>query len=85
MFYAVEAVRGQPLSERAQEAGFRIGLAIVVLLLVYTTYRDRFIRAEVDWDRLTRQACRASRPAAPFARRGGALGPLCESARGDGQ
>ena len=43
MFYAIEAVRGRPLSERAQEVGFRIGLAFVLLLLVYTTYQDRFI------------------------------------------
>jgi regulator of sigma E protease len=43
LFYAIEAVRGRPLSERAQEVGFRIGLAIVLLLLVYTTYQDRFI------------------------------------------
>lgn len=43
MFYAVEAIRGRPLSERAQEVGFRIGLAIVLLLLVYTTYQDRLI------------------------------------------
>jgi regulator of sigma E protease len=39
----VEAVRGRPLSERAQEVGFRIGLAFVLLLLVYTTYQDRLI------------------------------------------
>ena len=43
MFYAIEAVRGRPLSERAQEVGFRIGFAIVLLLLVYTTYQDRMI------------------------------------------
>ena len=43
LFYAIEAVRGRPLSERAQEVGFRIGFAIVLLLLVYTTYQDRFI------------------------------------------
>ncbi len=43
MFYAIEAVRGRPLSERAQEVGFRIGLAIVLLLLVFTTYQDRGI------------------------------------------
>jgi regulator of sigma E protease len=43
LFYAIEAVRGRPMSERAQEVGFRIGLAIVLLLLVYTTYQDRFI------------------------------------------
>ena len=29
LFYGIEAIRGRPLSERAQELGFRIGLAIV--------------------------------------------------------
>ena len=43
MFYAIEAVRGAPAERAAQEVGFRIGLAIVLLLLVYTTYQDRFI------------------------------------------
>jgi regulator of sigma E protease len=43
LFYAIEALRGKPLSERAQEVSFRIGLAIVLLLLVYTTYQDRLI------------------------------------------
>jgi regulator of sigma E protease len=43
LFYGIEALRGKPLSERAQEVGFRIGLAIVLLLLVYTTYQDRLI------------------------------------------
>ena len=40
LFYAIEAVRGRPLSERAQEVGFRIGLAIVVMLMVFATYND---------------------------------------------
>jgi regulator of sigma E protease len=40
MFYAVEAVRGKPLSERAQEMGFRIGLAIVLMLMIFATYND---------------------------------------------
>lgn len=43
LFYGIEALRGRPLSERAQEFGFRIGLAIVVLLMVFTTWQDRFI------------------------------------------
>jgi regulator of sigma E protease len=43
LFYGIEALRGKPLSERAQEVSFRIGLAIVLLLLVYTTYQDRLI------------------------------------------
>jgi regulator of sigma E protease len=40
MFYAIEAVRGRPLSERAQELGFRIGLAIVLMLMTYATFND---------------------------------------------
>jgi regulator of sigma E protease len=40
LFYAIEAVRGRPLSERAQEIGFRIGLAIVLMLMVFATYND---------------------------------------------
>ncbi len=40
LFYAVEAVRGRPLSERAQEVGFRIGLALVLMLMVFATYND---------------------------------------------
>jgi regulator of sigma E protease len=40
LFYAVEAVRGRPLSIRAQEMGFRIGLALVLMLMVFATYND---------------------------------------------
>jgi len=40
MFYAIEALRGRPLSERAQEIGFRIGLAIVVMLMLFATWND---------------------------------------------
>jgi regulator of sigma E protease len=40
MFYLVEAVRGKPLGERAQEYGFRIGLAMVVTLMVFATWND---------------------------------------------
>ena len=40
LYYAIEAVRGRPMSERAQEVGFRIGLAFVVLLMVFATYND---------------------------------------------
>ena len=32
LFYSVEAVGGRPLSERAQEMGFPIGLALVLML-----------------------------------------------------
>jgi regulator of sigma E protease len=40
LFYGLEAVRGRPLSERTQEIGFRIGFAIVLMLLVFATYND---------------------------------------------
>lgn len=40
LFYGIEAVRGRPLSERAQEMGFRIGLAIVVMLMIFATFND---------------------------------------------
>jgi regulator of sigma E protease len=40
MFYGVEAARGRPLSVRAQEIGFRIGFAIVVMLMIFTIFND---------------------------------------------
>jgi regulator of sigma E protease len=40
MFYAVEGIRGRPLSDRAQEVGFRIGLAIVLMLMIFATFND---------------------------------------------
>jgi regulator of sigma E protease len=40
LFYSIEGMRGRPLSERAQEVGFRIGLAIVVMLMIFATFND---------------------------------------------
>jgi regulator of sigma E protease len=40
LFYAAEALRGRPLGPRAQEFGFRIGLAIVLTLMVFATWND---------------------------------------------
>ncbi|MGY6568068.1 MAG: RIP metalloprotease RseP [Salinarimonas sp.] len=40
MYYAIEAVRGKPLSEEAQEIGFRIGLALVLMLMLFVTWND---------------------------------------------
>lgn len=39
-FYAIEAVRGRPLSERSQELGFKVGLAMVMGLMVFATWND---------------------------------------------
>jgi regulator of sigma E protease len=40
LFYGIEALRGKPLSDRAQEMGFRIGLAIVLMLMIFATFND---------------------------------------------
>ena len=40
LFYAVEALRGRPLSPRAQEMGFRFGLALVLMLMLFVTWND---------------------------------------------
>lgn len=56
LFYGIEALRGRPLSERAVEYGFRVGLGLVVTLFIFVTYQDlarfqgvvRFFRALVS-------------------------------------
>jgi regulator of sigma E protease len=40
MFYAIEAARGRALAERTQEYAFRLGLAMVTTLMVFSTYND---------------------------------------------
>ena len=40
LFYAAEAIRGRPLGPRAQEYGFRLGLALVLTLMVFATWND---------------------------------------------
>lgn len=40
MYFLVEATRGRPMSERAQEIGFRFGLAIVSMLMIFATFND---------------------------------------------
>ena len=40
MFYAIEAVRRRPLSQRMQEIGFQIGIALVLMLMVYVNLND---------------------------------------------
>jgi regulator of sigma E protease len=50
LFYSIEAVRGRPLPERAQEVGFRIGLAIVLMLMIFALSND--LRSFDWWLRL---------------------------------
>ncbi len=40
LFYFIEFVRGRPLNERTQEFGFRIGLALVLMLMIFATWND---------------------------------------------
>jgi regulator of sigma E protease len=40
MFYAIEALRGRPLSERTQEISLRIGIALVAMLVIFSTSHD---------------------------------------------
>lgn len=40
VFYLIEAVKGRPLSEKAQEIGLRIGFALVLMLMVMATWND---------------------------------------------
>ncbi|MFC5068799.1 RIP metalloprotease RseP [Flaviflagellibacter deserti] len=40
LYYAIEALRGRPLSDRTQEFGFRIGIALVLSLMLFATWND---------------------------------------------
>jgi regulator of sigma E protease len=40
VFYAAEAVRGKPISEKVQAISFRIGLACILSLFVFATFQD---------------------------------------------
>ena len=40
LFFAIEAARGRALNERAQENAFRVGLAMVGALMIFSTYND---------------------------------------------
>lgn len=40
LFYAFEGLRGRPLSDRVQQFGLRIGIALVACLVVFTTSHD---------------------------------------------
>jgi regulator of sigma E protease len=39
-YYAIEAVQGRALTERAQQLGFRLGLTLVAALMIFATYND---------------------------------------------
>jgi len=43
LYYLIEALRGRPLSQRTQEAGFRIGFALVIALMAFTLVNDTLL------------------------------------------
>jgi regulator of sigma E protease len=51
-FYAVEAVRRRPLSAQALDWAFRGGLAVILALVLFTTFND--LGSIGLWDRLQR-------------------------------
>ncbi len=51
LFYAIEGALGRPLGARAQEYGFRIGLALVLTLMVFATWNDLVQLRVVDFFR----------------------------------
>lgn len=40
LYFAFEALRGKPMSLGAQEFGFKVGLALVSMLMIFATYND---------------------------------------------
>jgi regulator of sigma E protease len=40
LFFAAEAIRGRPLGPKTQEYGFRFGLVLVLILVVFVTWND---------------------------------------------
>ena len=40
MYYAVEIIRGSPVSERAMELGQRVGLALLLFMMAFAFYND---------------------------------------------
>jgi len=45
LYYVIEAIRGRPLSQKAQEIGFRVGFAIVGSLMIFTLLNDTLLEA----------------------------------------
>lgn len=40
VFYAMEAIRRRPLSQRVQEIGFQIGIAVILMMVVFVNLND---------------------------------------------
>jgi regulator of sigma E protease len=40
MYYAVELIKGSPVSERVMELGQRVGLALLLVMMAFAFYND---------------------------------------------
>ena len=40
MYYAIEIIKGRPVSERAMELGQRVGLALLLVMMAFAFYND---------------------------------------------
>jgi regulator of sigma E protease len=49
LFYLAEAIRGRPMPVKAQEYGFRAGLALLAALFVFATWNDLTHLGIVHW------------------------------------
>jgi regulator of sigma E protease len=49
LFYLAEAIRGRPVPVKAQEYGFRAGLALLATLFVFATWNDLTHLGIVRW------------------------------------
>lgn len=48
VYYAVEAMRGKAMNERAQQFGFDIGVVLLTSLMFFATYND-ILRLARHW------------------------------------
>ncbi len=39
-YYVIEAIKGKPLPEKIQQYGFQVGFALILTLMLFTTYND---------------------------------------------
>ena len=54
----MEAIRGRPVSDRVQEFGFKLGLALVAALMICATYND-ISRVITGCPRRVEMSCRS--------------------------
>lgn len=49
LLYAIEGIRGKPVSEKAQEIAFRIGFACIMALVLFSTWNDLMHLKVIDF------------------------------------